>query len=256
MNDSLKYRFDAAMTLRARAPNPVEVQFFEAESLNKSPQANGVSQKKTRTKPTLMPKQARAIQTREHLLDVAGSLLAEVGLEDISTNMICARAGMSPPALYRYFADKHAVLEALGMRLMERQNELLIGWLESSLTSGLDGMFEKVEVVLRETAELTAAEPGGVWIERALHASPRLSHIRIESHRFVTDALLEVFSTMLPDVPRDVLWRRIRFLIELGYAAHEMMGEEERIAPETVYAETARMMRFVLLGDDGPPKEL
>ncbi len=219
--------------------------------MNKTPQVNGASQKKTRSKPTLMPKQARAIQTREHLLDVAGALLAEVGLEDISTNLICARAGMSPPALYRYFADKHAVLEALGMRLMERQNSLLIDWIEGNMNLGIEGMLEKTEEILRRTAEITAAEPGGIWIERALHASPRLSHIRIESHRFVTDAQLEIVSAMLPDVPRDVLWRRIRFMIELAYAAHEMMSEEDRISPEAVYAETGRMMRFVLLGDDG-----
>ena len=60
------------------------------------------------------PQQERAVQTRDHLLDVAGELLGEVGFENISTNMICARAGMTPPALYRYFRDKHAVLETLG----------------------------------------------------------------------------------------------------------------------------------------------
>src|SRR5262249_31941379 len=59
------------------------------------------------------PRQERALQTYERLLDVAGELLAEVGVERISTNMICARAGMTPPALYRYFKDKYAVLEAL-----------------------------------------------------------------------------------------------------------------------------------------------
>ena len=60
------------------------------------------------------PKQERALQTRERLLDVAGELLGEVGIERISTNMIAARAGVTPPALYRYFGDKYAVLEALG----------------------------------------------------------------------------------------------------------------------------------------------
>ena len=49
----------------------------------------------------------------------AGALLAEVGIERISTNMIAARAGLTPPALYRYFADKYAVLEALADDLHE-----------------------------------------------------------------------------------------------------------------------------------------
>src|ERR1700679_586070 len=86
------------------------------------------------TKPRLghvAPQQERAVQTRDHLLDVAGELLGEVGFENISTNMICARAGMTPPALYRYFKDKYAVLEALGERLMARQNAVLFAWLDT-----------------------------------------------------------------------------------------------------------------------------
>ena len=75
------------------------------------------------------PQQGRAQLTRGRLLDVAGELLAEVGIERISTNMIAARAGLTPPALYRYFGDKYAVLEALGRRLMERQNAVLEDWL-------------------------------------------------------------------------------------------------------------------------------
>ena len=78
--------------------------------------------------PRPLPKQERAQQTYELLLDVAGELLAEVGIERISTNLICARAGLTPPALYRYFKDKYSVLEALGLRLMERQNAVLEAW--------------------------------------------------------------------------------------------------------------------------------
>ena len=49
------------------------------------------------------PKQRRAQETYERLLDVAGALLGEVGIERVSTNLIAARAGVTPPALYRYF---------------------------------------------------------------------------------------------------------------------------------------------------------
>src|SRR4029453_1683740 len=86
------------------------------------------------------PKQVRSVQTRERLLDVAGELLAEVGIERISTNLICARAGVTPPALYRYFKDKYAVLEALGRRLMDRQNEVLFAWLDRHAPNGLTAL--------------------------------------------------------------------------------------------------------------------
>ena len=71
------------------------------------------------------PLQKRSIATREKLLDAAGALLAEVGVERVSTNLVAAKAGVTPPTLYHYFDDKYALLAALGMRLMEAQNALV-----------------------------------------------------------------------------------------------------------------------------------
>ena len=68
----------------------------------------------TRRKTPVKPRKA----TRDLLLDTAGLLLGEVGVERISTNLICERAGVTPPALYYYFADKFDVIVALGERLM------------------------------------------------------------------------------------------------------------------------------------------
>ncbi len=120
------------------------------------------------------------MQTYERLLDVAGELLGEVGIERISTNLICARAGMTPPALYRYFKDKYAVLEALGRRLMDRQNAVLFAWLDQHAPLGIEALGSGAEALMRATADITAAEPGAVWILRALRAVPQLAHVRIE----------------------------------------------------------------------------
>lgn len=175
------------------------------------------------------PKQERAQATYERLLDVAGALLAEVGLDGISTNLICARAGLTPPALYRYFANKYAVLEALGRRLMDRQNIVLERWIARHAPNGLAALRDNVEELLRENSEVTQAEPGAVWILRALHASPRLIHVRLESHRYVTDRLVEAYEPYLPDMEREELWQRLRLSVELGFAADEMLQEEDSV---------------------------
>jgi AcrR family transcriptional regulator len=193
------------------------------------------------------PKQARAAATRERLLDVAGELLAEVGIERISTNLIAARAGLSPPALYRYFADKYAVLEALGRRLMERQNAVLDAWTRSHAPHGLAAMADHIGELLADTAAVTRAEPGAVWILRALHATPALAHVRLESHRSVTDRLAAASAPFLPGVAPDRLWRRLRLAVEIGFAADEMLYEETRIAPDAALADVAAMLRAALL---------
>jgi AcrR family transcriptional regulator len=192
------------------------------------------------------PKQERAQATYERLLDVAGALLGEVGLDRISTNMICARAGLTPPALYRYFNNKYAVLEALGRRLMARQNAVLEQWIARHVDHGIAALRAGVGELLRDTAAVTQSEPGAVWILRALHATPQLVHVRLESHRYVTDRLVEAYIRYLPDVDRDELWQRLRLSVELGFAADEMLQEETRISPEMAMKHVAALLRFDL----------
>ncbi len=194
------------------------------------------------------PQQDRAHQTRGRLLDVAGELLAEVGIERISTNMIAAHAGLTPPALYRYFGDKYAVLEALGRRLMERQNAVLEDWLARHAPGGIAAMADHIGDLLTQNAAVTRVEPGAVWILRALHASPQLVHVRLESHRHVTDRLVAACAPHLAAIDRGALWSRLRLAVELGFAADEMLYEEDRISADAALADVAAMLRFAMLG--------
>lgn len=192
------------------------------------------------------PKQERAQATYDRLLDVAGELLAEVGVDRISTNLICARAGMTPPALYRYFGDKYAVLEALGERLMARQNAVLADWLTQHADNGLEALRGNIGDLMQETARVTRAEPGALWILRALHATPRLVHVRLASHRAVTDQLTDAYARYLPDVDRSKLWQMLRLSVELGFAADEMLQEEDRVDADFALAHVAALLRHDL----------
>lgn len=196
--------------------------------------------------PKRAPRQDRAVATYDRLLEVAGELLAEVGIERISTNLICARAGMTPPALYRYFKDKYAVLEALGRRLMDRQNQALFAWLDQYGPLGADALTDATEELMRKTAQVTASEPGAIWTLRALRAVPQLAHIRIESHRLVTDRLAEVYAPLFPDLDHETLWRRMRISVEFGFAADEMLNEETRISRDDLLRDAAAILRHAL----------
>ncbi len=71
--------------------------------------------------------------------------------------MLCARAGLTPPALYRYFDDKYAVLEALGRRLMARQNIVPEEWIARHEAGGIETLSAHVAELLRDTAAVTAS---------------------------------------------------------------------------------------------------
>lgn len=64
-----------------------------------------------------LPRQARAAATFDAILEATASLLAEVGYDGVNTNAVAARAGVKPPAVYRYFPNKFALYEALAEKL-------------------------------------------------------------------------------------------------------------------------------------------
>lgn len=173
------------------------------------------------------PQQERSRRTYNALLDAAGILLGEVGIERISSNLVCERAGLTPPAFYRYFDDKYGLLAALAARLMERQNKVLEAWLERWRDASMDDIAAHSVDLIRDTAEVGDSEPGTLWILRSLRAVPRLATIRLESHYQVTELLTDLYAEKLPHVPREVIARRTRIGIEFGYALDEMIRETE-----------------------------
>jgi len=194
-----------------------------------------------------MPKQGRAVQTYERLLDVSGDLLAEVGIERISTNLICARAGMTPPALYRYFKDKYAVLDALGRRLLARRGDILTLWLAEVGPKGPQAMTDGLGDVLTATWQATLNEPGGIWILRALRAVPQLAHVRAEAYAEMTEIMATAFAASLNHPPRDDLWLRVRVALEFAFSADELLFEETRLPPELIIAEATDLLRRALV---------
>ena len=172
------------------------------------------------------PVQERSRRTHDLLLAAAETLLEEVGIERISTNLICQRANLTAPAFYRYFKDKYAVIEALAERLMKRQNVALEAWVARYRDAGYDVIVDHVVDLIREMDEITRSQPGAIWIMRALRAVPKLSHIRLASHNYVTDLLTDVYVPYLPGVPRELIRRRTRISVEIAYSIDEMLKEE------------------------------
>jgi AcrR family transcriptional regulator len=174
------------------------------------------------------PSQTRARNTFEAVLSTAGELLGEVGFERLSTNLVCERAGMTPPALYRYFPNKYAILSELARRLMDAQDEAVFAWVENGgLQAGsLETAVEKNRRLQQQVNEITRQIPGGIWIMRALRAVPLLRDIRIASRDNVARHISERLTEVYPDVPERELFRAARLTTEVAYAATEMVLEE------------------------------
>ncbi|MGT0194404.1 TetR/AcrR family transcriptional regulator [Burkholderia pyrrocinia] len=175
----------------------------------------------------MLPAQQRAAETYERILSVTAQTLADVGVERLSTNLVCERAGLTPPALYRYFPNKYALLSELGNRLMQLQNEQVARWIvPDALTGTTEDLARALEGLIVDTYEITARTVGGLWVMRALRAVPALREVRLASHAQVTQTQMQLLSCVFPEVDESELEITCRIVVELMYATVEMLCDE------------------------------
>jgi AcrR family transcriptional regulator len=218
----------------------------------------------SRTAPSLttkvQPAQQRAAETFERILDAAAKTLTEVGIERLSTNLVCERAGLSPPALYRYFPNKYSLLAELGQRLMQRQNDCIDRWISQEvLAGGVPAVEAALVGLLLDTFEVTRRTEGGIWVMRALRAVPALEEIRLNSHAQVTEAQAQLLARALPKAKLAELRLASRIVVELIYATVEMLFDEsldaKRVAAVTAGMMASHLERLVPRKDTTPRRK-
>ncbi len=127
------------------------------------------------------PRQARARETVERIIDAASRILEERGYDGASTNAIAQRAKMSPGSLYQYFLDKDAVVAAVLERFVEGLLEVV--------TDPRSGVYRP------------SRPEFGPAVMRVLEV--------LESHRSLLRVLLNEVPRLGPDDAREVLNRRV-----------------------------------------------
>lgn len=188
------------------------------------------------------PRQERAKRTYEAILNAAAELLVEVGIERISTNLIAERAGITVPALYRYFPNKYAVINALGAIVMDRQNQVFQTWFEQHMAGGDTDLLAHIYEVLKITYDVTLEQHGGLEILQSLRAVGPLQELRLESHRMVAEQFAQYAAALLQTPLNETIGLQARVTVEHGYGTVEMALEDRSRPPEATLREGARML--------------
>jgi len=91
------------------------------------------------------PTQSRGQKRVDEILDAAEELIAEVGIEAMTTNAIAERAGSSIGSLYHFFPSKDAIIQALAHRFTLVGIEINHGAMSpQTLHEPLDKLFERI----------------------------------------------------------------------------------------------------------------
>jgi AcrR family transcriptional regulator len=92
--------------------------------------------------PRRLPLQSRSHRTIQRVLDAASSLLEQAPLDDVTTTRVAAEAGVSVGALYRFFPDKQAIIDAIAVRHVEQFRASLVG----TVLKAVAGKFAHLEL--------------------------------------------------------------------------------------------------------------
>jgi AcrR family transcriptional regulator len=205
------------------------------------------------------PEQKRSQETYERILRVTAQVLADEGVERLSTNLVCQKAGLAPTALYRYFPNKYALLHELGIRLMNAQNVLVEECLPpEAFTQPAQHLQPAMVKLFMATFDVTRKMPGGVWIMRALRAVPTLQSVRIDSHATVTREVHQALMHLYPDAQSEAVRTMVRMSTELVYAMIEMLFDDSSLQAQAVAESTAWIVhdmydRVGLIRPEGAP---
>ena len=69
-------------------------------------------------------RQRRGVLRVEEILAAAGILVAELGYDKVTTNMIAARAGISAGSLYQFFPNKEAIAQAFAADAIDHLHQV------------------------------------------------------------------------------------------------------------------------------------
>jgi len=162
--------------------------------------------------------------TVDRIIDAAADLLEARGYEALTTNHIAEAAGVNIATLYKYFANKQAILIALHLRLSRRWTEALIRLL-NQIRDGAPWR-EIVCQTIDVAAGRRQGATGAAAMRIAMRVSPELQAYdraeSIESARIVADMLI-----VRASVDPVTAMRVGRVAIEVGMAVLDLWLHEE-----------------------------
>lgn len=164
------------------------------------------------TQPTRhRPRQDRSTQRVKLILDTTASLIDELGYGSITPALIARRAGMSGPAIYRYFDDLDAIATALAARNLER-------YLERSreMLDGAEQWEDAIAGSVQAYSDLYRNEPGFRWLRLGEPITHSLHSTSESNKTLLARSVTELFIERYEVEPRTELLGHVEVMVEIG----------------------------------------
>ncbi|MFD9436137.1 TetR/AcrR family transcriptional regulator [Streptomyces sp. NPDC060002] len=196
------------------------------------------------------PQQQRSREKVARILEVTASLLETTSYDDLGTKLIAAEAGVSVGVLYRYFADKEAIVASLVRSWLQLDVQIAERVTTEPLPERSQDLLEKL---ITAYAGRFRNEPGYRWI---WYHGPRIASLRADTQqadREIADrvhrALVRGYA--IPDT--DESRRRARLAVEVGSNLLDLAFRNNPMGDTETLSDAALMMDRYLFA---PPTSL
>jgi AcrR family transcriptional regulator len=190
----------------------------------------------------------------ESILDAAEQLMAEVGYDEMSTNAVAARAGISPGSLYQFYGNKAELLGGL----LDRYSTQLDAMWDAQFTP--EAVTEPTAVVVERTVDAVVAfKTGRPAFWALLHGSATADPLGDASRRLegqLVDRLDALYAVRAPHLSP----ARRALIAQVSVATVKslmglIMDEARTAAPPEATTELKRLLTNYLEPALAPPTD-
>ncbi len=196
--------------------------------------------------PRKQPKQERSQATVEAILSATAHILTEAGYDELTTNRVAERAGVSIGSLYQYFPNKEALIFALAEHHANEMVQLAQRHL-GGLSVGADFLQENYPVpeVLRQIIKAAlAAHAVNPKLHRVLHEQIPHSEVMQRLDKVKMENLLRSFLEQRADQLQPKNLELTVFMVERTVRAliHGAMVERPELLKTDEFEQELMMM--------------
>ncbi len=175
-------------------------------------------------------RQKRGLLRVEEILSAAGALFAEVGYDKATTNMIAARAGVSPGSLYQFFPNKEAIAQAFAADVTEHLHQVYDTILSSEvITLPLQAF---METFVDRLVAFNRNYPGYLALELGSTLSASLALVLANFHQDIQAHLDAIFAVRWPQSTQEQRYLPLLVSYRLFFALLPLVlegdGEQQR----------------------------
>lgn len=178
------------------------------------------------------PQQARSRARVEAILTAADRILSQEGYEALTTRRIAEEAGTPVGSIYQFYADKSAVVDALGQRYLDAFKAAIDELVERAVGGDLS---DPVGMMVDVYAELVRSQAGGMALWAGRHLSPELARADEASNAYIAEGLQRIVEQLTDGPGGQRVQRATRMVVWAANAVlHEVFKSDGEPDLETV----------------------